>query len=693
MLKKYRLLSITLLAMLATACSFNIPAVPGVGAKAAPTTETSPSASTTETTTQPTAEPTKELSAAAGTIGEQPALITGTFKYSNDFVLETYYVEQAVALTDMTGFIKRDDQWVLPVNSQVLGYMAVDTKKKGGTFRLALPQIPEGELNDVSNKGQHDKGVQIFAVAYSPNLVGSPFAVGDDKTRGWPNYLASVVTDTENKNEVTGGKLIVWAPDDKQSFPTGFGTDGLLFTADDPAGPIPAGYSVIDLDQKPFGIIRTPEVTMTLEEPKDVAIKDYSNLSYTESFNKMFDLVKTEYAFNGITGKQPDWDTLYKKVYPMVQAAETNKDANAYFEALAQYEYAFKDGHVGLSGSLEQTYFRDHVGYGYGFAIRELDDGRALVTFLTDGGPAQKAGMKKGAELVQFNGTATKDAISNVQPVLSTYSTEASRRFEQAVYLLRGPKGSKASLTFKNPNEAAKTVSLDAVAEAQSFYAAIGSSGQQDLVPVTYSILPSEIGYIKISSNDDDLGLIVRLFERALKQFESNQVLGLIIDMRHNYGGSPLGLSGYLTDQTITEGQLQYYSDKTKKFEAIGSPDMFYPNETQYHFNKMVLLVGNSCYSACELESYGFSKVPGMQVVGQYGTNGVEAEVARGQFTLPEGISMQIPTGRFVNPDGSIFLEGIGVVPQVKVPITADSVLSSDDATLKAAEDLITKGK
>ncbi len=33
------------------------------------------------------------------------ALIKGEFEYSNDFVVETYYVEHAVGLLDMTGFV------------------------------------------------------------------------------------------------------------------------------------------------------------------------------------------------------------------------------------------------------------------------------------------------------------------------------------------------------------------------------------------------------------------------------------------------------------------------------------------------------------------------------------------------------------------------------------------------------------
>jgi C-terminal processing protease CtpA/Prc len=88
---------------------------------------------------------------------------------------------------------------------------------------------------------------------------------------------------------------------------------------------------------------------------------------------------------------------------------------------------------------------------------------------------------------------------------------------------------------------------------------------------------------------------------------------------------------------------------------------------------------------------YGFSQVPGMSVFGQYPTGGVEADVARGMYELPEDISLQFPAGRYTLPDGSLFLEGQGVPPTVRVPIDEASVLSSDDVVLKAAEAQMSK--
>lgn len=46
---------------------------------------------------------------------------------------------------------------------------------------------------------------------------------------------------------------------------------------------------------------------------------------------------------------------------------------------------------------------------------------------------------------------------------------------------------------------------------------------------------------------------------------------------------------------------------------------------------------------------------------------------------------MQFPFGRFVLPDGSLFLEGQGVKPTIKVPVNASNAASTDDVVLNAA--------
>ncbi|MEK7327870.1 MAG: S41 family peptidase, partial [Chloroflexota bacterium] len=641
-MNRYRLLSITLvLALAALACS-NLSfgqstQTPGFTATPLPT---------------PTPAPVSAIPAG-------PVKITGTFNYSND-IITTYFAQQAVALTDMHGFVARDLEWEIPVESQTLGFLDINTETMVGAYFIDLPAKPEGTFDDVDNSGSANAGVQIFAVAYSPNLTGGPYSEGDDRSFGWPTYLASVKADSENKDEVIGGKLVVWAPDNEQQFPTGFGDDGLLFTADDPAGPIPAGYSIVDLDQKPFGISQEAEPQVELYEPKEAAIKDYSGLSYTEAFDELFKSVSTNWAFNGMPGKEVDWKALHDELAPRVAQAEKDKDALAFYQAIHDFTLAIPDGHTGVSGGdLGQQDFQARAEGGYGFAIRELDDGRVIVVFVTPGGPAEAAGMAVGAEVTGFNGQPIKDAIGKVKPYAGPFSLESSRRYQQTRYLLRGPVGVEAEVAFANPGGKSQTVTLASVPERDSFFAtSIYRNAPNGLLPVDYRVLDSGVGYVAINSYYDDLSLIITLFERALKQFQGGGITNLIIDLRYNGGGNPLGLAGFLYDQEIPLGQQESFSEQTGQFEPVGVRDRVLPNKNQYHFDKIAILVGPACASACEQEAYSFSQAPGAIVVGAYPSGGIFADVLRGQYVLPEGISIQIPTERFTNPDGSLFLEG-----------------------------------
>lgn len=680
-----------------SACSFS----PGRGT-AAPSPKAANSATQAPLEADPTTAQTEAITAAptqpgsAGVPGaampgaDQPVEVFGSFEFTNEIIL-TYYIQHAVGLTDMYGFVTRDEEWEIPLESQTLGFMDIDPEAKKGTFTLRLPALPGGTQADVNPDGKAEAGVQIYAVDYSPNMTGGPFAEGDDRSRGWPSYLASVKTDSENNDEVTGGKLLIWSPDAQQFFPSDFGADGLLFTQDDPVMPVPEGYAVVDLDQSPFQMIRDARAEFTLYEPDDAAIKDFSELSYKEAFDKMFEIVRKEYAFNGIEGKQPDWDSLYADLAPKVDAAAADKDAEAYYQALREFTLAFKDGHVSVDGGeIAQRLLGQQFAGGYGFAVRELTDGRVMVVHVVEGGPAQEAGMQVGAVISQFKGKAIDEAIQGVQPPSAPHSTPSNQRLEQVRYLVRDALGTKAAVTFTNPEQsAAATAELEAVQEQESIgvtspYRNTDPNG----LPVEYVVANERVGYVRISSNYDDLNLIIRLFQRALTKFKENELDTVIIDMRANPGGAPLGLAGYLTDQTISMGQLEYYSEKTGQFEAEGLPEEILPNETQFRFDKLFLLVDSSCASACEIESYGFSQVPGLQVIGETPTSGTEAEVSRGQFELPEGISVRIPTGRFVLPDGSIFLEGVGVQPDVLVPVTEETVLSSSDPLIRRALEL-----
>jgi C-terminal processing protease CtpA/Prc len=524
-------------------------------------------------------------------------------------------------------------------------------------------------------------------IAYSPNLTGDVFSAEDDRSLGWPAYLASIKTDTENQDEITGGKLVVWAADTSQSFPSGFGPDGLLFTADDPMMALPAGYAIIDLDQKPFAILRDQVNNITLYEPADVAIKDFSDQSYSEALDSMCEIVRKEYAFNGVEGKQPDWDALYDQVAPAVAKAQSSRDGYAYYLALRQFIKAFNDGHVYFDwNDYQYQYYFTQVLPGFGFAVRELDSGEALVLHVTSGSAAEKGGLKIGDRLTEINGVPVQQVIASTEPI-EPQSTDFGLRFDQAIAMLRAPVDTQKQFTFQTSAGRNIKLTLTAFDDRESYFASYPVYTASSDMPAEYRILDEGIGYIKVSTFYDDLGLIWRIFEHGLKYFTNPDVgvYDLIIDLRQNGGGSSLGFAGYFHDKEIPMGQREYYSDATGKFEPDGPREKVHPNEVQYDFDTIVVLVDQFCASACEIEAYGLSQVPGVQVIGQTPTGGIEAEVSRGQFALPEGISLTIPTGRYTLPDGSILLEGQGVPPAIRVPVDEGSVLSGEDVVLNEA--------
>jgi len=261
---------------------------------------------------------------------------------------------------------------------------------------------------------------------------------------------------------------------------------------------------------------------------------------------------------------------------------------------------------------------------------------------------------------------------------------------DQATYLLRAPVGTTAEIGFANPGGATQSATLRAIAEYESLFAnSIYDDAPPTELPVEAEILPSGVGYLQVNTNFDDLHLILRLFERALSTFESEGVPGVVLDMRQNSGGFPLGLAGYFSDQEILMGQDEQYNPATGAFETDGLRDKVLPNERQFRFEKLAILVGPACASACEFESAAFSQLPGAVVVGHYPSAGIYASVIPDEYRMPEGLTLQFSKWRSTLPDGSLFLEGTGVVPGIDVPVTAESLLGDDDVELAAAEQAI----
>jgi len=618
-----------------------------------------------------------------------PAIVRGVMDYTNP-ILAMWVAQPLIVLEDQAGFIDRNKGYIFPIESQVLGQITGDFFSPPFEWTLSLPIEPQGALRDVDNNDTEDTGVMVFAIAYWTNAFGDPYLEQRDQSGGgWSTAYATtrIAEDFSAEGEIVGGKLIVWAPDDRQGFPSGFGEDGKLFTADDPIVLLPAGYTVVDLDSDPFTFDRVRYPDMTLIEPANSALDDFSGLSYTEAFDAMRDLFRRKYAFTELKGI--DWDARSAEFRPLVEAAEADGDSLAYRRALRDFIWSIPDGH--LSAPFIQQDFIEGTRGGVGIAIRDIEDGRTIVNFVTPDSPADRAGIELGAEILTWNGQPISDYVDAIVPFSSPFSADHVRRLQQLRYATRVTPDEEVEVTFKNPgNEDAQTALLTGELESDSFRVSsfnIGRTGAE--LPVEFSLLSNGLGYAKIYSFSENELLTVQLWERMIETLNQRGIPGLIIDLRQNGGGSGFlanQMAAYFFDEELQLGNTGYYD------EALGDfyfdPDrvrQFYlpPDESLRYDGPIAVLTGPNCASACEFFAYSVSLNDRADIVAHYPSAGLGG--SQNIFVMPDFVTMQISVGRPVDNEGNIIIEDVGVPPTIRVPVTEESLFSEGDPLLETA--------
>jgi C-terminal processing protease CtpA/Prc len=619
-----------------------------------------------------------------------PVVIDGVMNYTNP-LLTLGVAQPLIVLEDQAGFIDRDRGFLFPRESQVLGVIEGDFFDPPFNWSLSLPIEPQGTLRDVDQDGVEDPGVMTFAVAYWSNIFGDPFLEKRDQGGGgWSTAFATTRVDTtgSGNNEVIGGQYVVWAPDDQQGFPSGFGADGLLFTADDPIVTLPAGYTIVDMDSDPFTFSRPARPEMELYEPDTFALDDFSDLDYVEGFDAMLDKMSKEYAFTEYKGI--DWEAIRTEFRPRFEEAEANNDSLAYRLALRDFVRMIPDGHVG--GNFMSEGFREATSGGLGIAIRELDDGSIIVNYLTADGPAAAAGVELGATILEMNGLPAAEYVGQTEAAYrSPFSTEHVKRLQQLRYASRAPLGAEVTLTFQNPGATApETATLTAANETESFLFSSFNAGRSGIeLPVEYEILDSGVGYAQIFSFSDNELLSVQLWERLLRTLNEQGVTSLIIDMRQNGGGSGFladQMSAYFFDEELELGNQGFYDEETGAFLFDpNTVDRFYPpeDESLRFGGDIAVIVGPNCASACEFFSHNLTQENRAQIVGAYPTSGLGGSI--GVFLMPDFELIQFTVGRAVDMDGEIHIEGKGVAPTVRVPTTAETLFYEGDILLDTA--------
>jgi len=618
-----------------------------------------------------------------------PVSITGVVTYTNPF-FNKGVAAPLVILEDQAGFVDRNEHFLMPVESQTLGQITSDFFTSPFSYSLALPIEPQGSLRDVDQDSEENSGIQVFAPAYWTNTWGDPFLEERDlHGGGWSGAYVStrLSEDVDTEHEIIGGKFLIYSPDDQQGFPSGFGEDGLLFTEDDPIVQVPQGYTIVDMDTAPFTFDRARHQVVDLIEPEGSALDDYSELSYAEAFDGLIEQLSNEYAFTEY--KNLDWDAIHANLRPAFEAADENEDPDAYRVALRDLAWAIPDGHV--SGPWIQDEFSFNNATGIGLVVDELENGRFITTYLLENGPADKAGIELGAEILAFNGTPISEAVENTTGWTGPYSTAHNERLAKTAFVTRFPVDTESiTVTFTNPDGVEATEEFATEFEQESLFAALEESIPTGFeLPLEYELLEdSNMGYVQIFSFFDNELLSIQLWERMIEELNENGVPGLVIDMRMNGGGNGFladQMAAYFFDEEHSLGNSGKYENDLDDFYFDERGEGFFilpPEDSRYH-GEVAVIVGPDCKSACEFFSWDMTIADRAEIIGHYPTAGLGGGV--NQVRMPEDEMFQITVGRAVDGDGNIHIEGIGVEPTIDVPVTEESLLGEGDVLLETA--------
>lgn len=259
---------------------------------------------------------------------------------------------------------------------------------------------------------------------------------------------------------------------------------------------------------------------------------------------------------------------------------------------------------------------------GIGASVTEVG-GQIIVLGPLPGSPAFQAGLMAGDVLVSVDGVSIEGST-----------------LEETVALIRGPKGTEVVLGVWRAGSRPVEISIvrDTIS-ASSVHA---------------SLLPGEVGYIRLSSFDARTGADLRAAIADLRELGPD---GLVLDLRNN-GGGLVDAAVEVVSEFVEEGQVLRWED------ADGSETvMSVTGEGTAYDLPLVVLVNGYSASASEvvsgaLQDHGRARIVGTRTFGKGAVNLLHG--------LESGAGLNLTIARWLTPDGRT-IEGEGIEPDVRV--------------------------
>lgn len=430
------------------------------------------------------------------------------------------------------------------------------------------------------------------------------------------------------------------------------------------------------------GMVPTALAMTSAGEIRYNPVSDLSGLGYSAAFAAMNERLSAEYPFG--EWKRIDWNELKRKYEPRFAQAEREHDRDAYYKALREYLFSLRDGHVQIEN--EQLYddnnvFKQEVGGGFGLSTIRLDNGKVLVNLVLKGSPADKSGIKLGAEIVAWDGMKAQDAYARTYWSESPVATEGDRVYNQGRFMVRAPVGKPIQVEFINRDETeSRTATLTAYDDRFETLKLTKPKPKKEDAPVEGEILGNGYGYVKIryflpgaTQSKPEQAL-----EQLLNMFGDRNVKGLVIDLRDNPGGDDsmaARMAGHFVNEEKIYEHVSYFNRNTRKFEINRMETRVVKPKLPRYAGNIAILINHRTASSGEGLPMVLKGLPNVKIVGFTSTNGSFGIVtAPIEIKMPEGYVVRLPDGRSLDRDNNIqgdsdYTGQGGVAPDIKVPL------------------------
>jgi hypothetical protein len=182
--------------------------------------------------------------------------------------------QPVIALVD-DGLAAQGDRNTFPSNAgQVLGVITSDFFSTPFSYTINLPITASGLQVDLDQNDSTDTGVQVYQVVLAQNMLNTVPLSGIAQSGILSSYHRDSLTD-----QIVNGAMVVYAPDDKQGFPCGYGEDGKLFTADDPIVTLPQGFTVANIADGTITFDRSQVARVDVTDSPGGATLDFTRAS------------------------------------------------------------------------------------------------------------------------------------------------------------------------------------------------------------------------------------------------------------------------------------------------------------------------------------------------------------------------------------------------------------------------------